>query len=113
MLFSLSSHLPAHGHQRPRAGLSWQSHCSKNRMLYHRGVRRGRMNQTCGTRAAGAHNCPPRPGEPTAPQASIVQACVHVQVDVQVEVEVHDEQVTWVNDYGAKPQELREMKWKG
>ena len=49
----------------------------------------------------------------TAPQASIVQDCVHLQVDVQVEVEVHDEQVAWVNDYGAKPQELREMKWKG
>ena len=48
-----------------------------------------------------------------AQQAWIVQACVHVQVDVQVEVEVHDEQVAWVDDYGEKPQELREMKWKG
>ena len=44
-----------------------------------------------------------------AQQASIVQAFVHVQV----EVEVHDEQVAQVNDYGAKPQEVREMKWKG
>ena len=48
-----------------------------------------------------------------AQQASIVQAFVHVQVDVQVEVEVHDEQVAWVSDYGEKPQEWREMKWKG
>ena len=38
---------------------------------------------------------------------------VHVQVDVQVEVEVHDEQVAWINDHGAKPREFREMKWKG
>jgi hypothetical protein len=48
-----------------------------------------------------------------AQQASIVQAFVHVQVDLQVEVEVHDEQVAWVSDYGEKPQEWREMKWKG
>ena len=43
-----------------------------------------------------------------AQQASIVQAFVHVQV----EVEVHDEQVVWVSDHGEKPQEWREMKWK-
>jgi len=44
-----------------------------------------------------------------AQQASIVQAFVHIQV----EVEVHDEQVAWVNDYEEKPQEWCEMKWKG
>jgi len=49
-----------------------------------------------------------------AQQASIVQACVHVQVDDQVEVEVHDEQVARVNnDNGAKPQDFREMKCEG
>jgi len=41
-----------------------------------------------------------------AQQASIAQAFVHVQVDVQVKVEVHDEQVARVSDYGEKPQEL-------
>ena len=44
-----------------------------------------------------------------AQQASIVQTFIHVQV----EVEVHDEQVAQVSDYGAKPKEVREMKWKG
>jgi len=48
-----------------------------------------------------------------AQQAWIVQACVHVQIDVQIEVEVHDERVAWVNDYGEKIQDFREMKWKG
>jgi len=31
-------------------------------------------------------------------------------VHVQVEVEVHYEQVAWVNKYGERAQELREMK---
>ena len=44
-----------------------------------------------------------------AQQALIVQAFVHVQV----EVEVHDEQVAWVNDYWERFQEWCEMTWKG
>ena len=43
-----------------------------------------------------------------AQQASIVQPFIHVQV----EVEVHDEQVAWVSDYGDRSQEWCEMKWK-
>jgi len=42
-----------------------------------------------------------------AQQASIVKACV------QVAVQVHDEQVAWVNDYWERFQEWCEMTWKG
>ena len=44
-----------------------------------------------------------------AQQARIVQAFVHVQV----EVEVHAEEAAWVNDYGEKRQDFREMKCEG
>ena len=60
-----------------------------------------------GSRARASSTCA------KAQQASGVQAFVYVHVDVHVEVEVRDEPVAQVNDYGEKPQVLREMKWRG
>jgi len=48
-----------------------------------------------------------------AQQASIVQAFVHVQVDVQDEVELHDEQVAWVALMGRSPRFCMQNRYQG